>query len=70
MVLALFTRPSWNVVEESFTWPCWFTVEPFARPICTVVAVLAAWAADDRANTATEARSNLRMEYPFRVRVV
>jgi len=30
-----------------------------------VVDVLAAWAAEDRASTATEAKNNLRMEYPF-----
>ena len=31
--------------------------------------IVAACAADDRANTAAEARSNLRMEYPFRFKL-
>ncbi|BBO07002.1 hypothetical protein BwSH20_23720 [Bradyrhizobium ottawaense] len=65
IVDAVFTMPSWLVDELSLVRPFCVTDEPFTTPTCTVVEVLAACAAEDRANNATEAKNNLRMEYPF-----
>ena len=65
MVDAPFRMPTWVVDELSLVRPFCVTLEEFTMPSCTVVDVLAAWAAEERANTATEAKNNLRMEYPF-----
>lgn len=65
IVVAEFTRPSWLVDELELVKPFWVTLEPFTRPTCTVVEVLAACAAEDRANNATEAKTICAWRIPF-----